>query len=140
MLQKAHAGEWAAYLAYEGHSASLIKTNPSAASFIKEIQKEEWFHRQTVGFMLIELKGEPSPIREMIMFFIGRSASALCYISGNWASAVGAELIEHIGATSYKEMAELARDEGYPAMAVELEYMARVEEQHAKFFQSLKKL
>jgi len=138
ILQKAHAGENAAYLAYEGHWRSLSKKNPSAAETIKDIQKDEWFHRQSVGFMLIELDARPSPAREALMWLIGKTTSALCYVSGNWASAVGAEMIEKIGSVSYWEAAELARDEGYPAMATYLEEMARTEEEHETFFKLLK--
>lgn len=134
MLQKAHAGEWAAYLAYEGHAKSLERRNPEKAAKIRVIQKEEWFHRQAVGFMLHELGARPNDVRDGLMGIIGRIASALCYVvPTSWADR-GAMRIERIGKVEYHSMAYRAKRLGFPEMEAELQKMSAVEKSHEDLF------
>lgn len=134
-LQRAHAGEWAAYLAYEGHWKAIARSGDMyAASEIHRIQKEEWYHRQAVGFMLHELGSSHNPTRDALMGLIGRTASALCYVVPAKHSALGARIIETLGKNEYRKMAKMAMKLGKFRMGRELLRMAAVEEEHEKFF------
>jgi rubrerythrin len=134
LLRQAHAVETGAYNAYEGHWRSL--KNKEEREKVESIQKEEWFHRQTVGWMLIGLKSEPSEFLETILYLIGKTISLACYVMGYRAAMWGAKIMEVMGKNIYKNLAQVARDEGYPALAVELDFMQKGEEEHEKYFKS----
>lgn len=134
LLKQAHAVETGAYNAYEGHWRSLKKE--SERNKVQEIQKDEWFHRQSVGWMLIELKSEPSEFLETVMYLVGKTISIACYVMGYRAAMWGAKIMEVMGKNIYKKLAQIARDEGYPAMGVELDLMQKAEESHEEYFKS----
>lgn len=134
LLKRAHAIETGAFEAYEGHANSV--KDPQEKYKIQEIQKDEWFHRQAIEWFLIDLKSEPNPFLDFVLYLIGRSISLSCYVMGRKAAMWGAKIMESLGSNIYKELAKVARNEGYPAMAVELDHMQKTEEEHERFFKS----
>lgn len=132
LLKQAHAVETGAYNAYEGHWRSL--KDESDREKVKAIQKDEWFHRQAVGFMLIDLKSEPSEFLETIFYLIGKTISLACYVMGYRAAMWGAKIMEVMGSQIYWKLAKEAYDSGHKEWHGELCKMARQEEAHEAFF------
>ena len=56
ILQNAYSGELAAAYAYRGHWKSL--EDAAEINRIKQIEDEEWLHREKVGRLLLALAGE----------------------------------------------------------------------------------
>src|ERR1700674_5966513 len=98
MLQQAHAGELAAYYAYEGHWRSLKDQKQRDA--IKSIQKDELDHIRYLKTLLDVYDAQPSRIRDFIFTMVGKSASLMCYIAGWYFPMSGARFIENIGAVN----------------------------------------
>lgn len=107
MLQHAHAGETAAFHAYEGHIKSV--RHPETKEAIRKVQKEELDHIRMTWFMLHELGAEPNKFQDLLFTMIVKTLSVLCRVTGYFAPMYGALLIEKIGVNNYKEMAEEAR-------------------------------
>jgi rubrerythrin len=136
LLKQAHAIEIGAYNAYEGHWRSLAKNKLSEARRIVEIQGDERAHMLAVERFLRTVNAKPSKIQDAILWIIGKSISIACYIMGYRAAMWGAKVMEVMGSNIYEKLAKVARDEGYPAMGVELDYMQRSEIEHEEFFKS----
>src|SRR4029077_1860867 len=79
ILQLAFSGERAAGYAYRGHWNSV--SDPEERARIRQIEDEEWDHRQHVGAMLKALGSEPSRSREIRTWLIGRALGLLCHVS-----------------------------------------------------------
>ena len=80
ILQNAHAGEIAAAYAYRGHWRSL-KASPEKER-LKQIEAEEWEHRERVGHWLRKLNSKPRAFREKVFWAIGNVLGPSCFISG----------------------------------------------------------
>lgn len=132
LLRRAYAIEIGAYHAYEGHWRSLPKDSV-AQNTIKAIQCDEVIHRELILRMLKELESKPSPILNAVLWVIGKSISAACHVLGYKAAMWGAKIMEVMGAGLYRKLARIARDEGHPAMGVELDFMQRSEEDHERY-------
>ncbi|MDQ2922385.1 MAG: demethoxyubiquinone hydroxylase family protein, partial [Acidobacteriota bacterium] len=79
-LQVAYSGERAAGYAYRGHWHSVA--NEEERVRIKQIEDEEWHHRELVGEMLRRLDAHPSSLREIRALIIGRVLGVLCHFTG----------------------------------------------------------
>ena len=75
-LQRAHAGERAAWHAYHGHARAVWKK--SERDEIEAIKDSEWEHRECVGAMLESLGGGPQGWREAALLTIGIVIHVLC--------------------------------------------------------------
>ena len=138
LLQRAHAGERAAYHAYEGHWRSAWK--PEERARIKDIATEELEHRRDVGMMLSELGAGPAPWREGALLLIGLVIRVLCQIGGwtgpiGWyASMDGAGRLEAENVHEYVSAATLAQAAGRDDYVAPLLHMAQVEFDHEVYF------
>ena len=132
ILRKAHAIEIGAYEAYEGHWRST--KDPEKKRRLKEIQKDEWSHKQAVGWMLIELGAESNKELDFLMYCIGKMVSISCYVIGPRAAAWGAKLFEVMGSQIYWKAAIEAIDEKNIPMCRELFCMSDKEREHEEFF------
>lgn len=132
ILQNAHAGEVAAAYAYRGHWKSL-KDSPEKER-IKEIEAEEWEHRERVGNWLEKLGAKPRPIREKIFWTIGNVLGPSCHISGWFMPMYFAGRLESKNSVEYEDAAVCARELGMDECVEDLEDMARVELEHEEFF------
>lgn len=133
MLQNAHAGELAAYYAYKGHADSV---SDEIAREIFEIRREELEHIFFLKRELIKFGSYPNRYRDAIFTIIGKTVSALCYVTGFYLPMYVAGLMEHVGAVSYEEMAEEANRIGEHELAVELKLMALKELEHEIYFRN----
>jgi len=132
LLQLAYSGELAACYAYQGHARSV--SDPEEARHIREIEREEWHHRELVGEMLAELGARPNPLREVRATVIGRTLGALCHVSGWLIPMYGAGRLERRNVREYEAAARLARDAGCAQWIDCLLQMAEVEWEHEQYF------
>ena len=63
LLQLAYSAERAAAYAYRGHWHSVVDVDERAR--IRQIEDEEWHHRELVGEMLEKLGAQPNKQREI---------------------------------------------------------------------------
>jgi hypothetical protein len=135
ILQNAYSGEWAAAYAYRGHWKSL--NNPVERERIRQIENEEWVHREKVGLMLESLKAAPVKIREIKMWIIGRSVGVACHLIGWFLPMYFAGRLESGNADEYRSAALHAGHLGLSEFEAELLVMARVEREHEAYFMSV---
>lgn len=132
ILQSAYSGEVAAAYAYRGHWRSL-KESPERER-IREIEAEEWDHRERVGKWLAELGAGPDPRREKIFFAIGKFLGHTCFVSGWFMPMYFAGRLESKNSVEYEDAAAFARELGMDDCVDDLLDMARVEVEHEEFF------
>lgn len=134
-MQNAYSGEVAAAYAYRGHWKSL-RESPEKKR-IKEIEAEEWNHRQRVGEWLDNLGAAPNPRREKIFWTIGRTLGLACYISGWFMPMYFAGRLESQNSVEYEDAALFATELGMEDCVDDLLDMARVELEHEVFFREM---
>ena len=132
ILQNAHAGEVAAAYAYRGHWKSLRES--PAKTRIREIEAEEWDHRRRVGEWLEKLDAKPNAVREKMLWAIGRTLGATCFLSGWFMPMYFAGRLESQNSIEYEDAAAFAKELEMPTLVEDLLDMARVEVEHEMFF------
>ncbi len=80
LLQKAYSAEKAAAFAYIGHAGSVI--NPEKKTAIKQIEKDEWHHREEVLKIMTRYTIPVSRWFEFRFHIVGKTISFSCYIIG----------------------------------------------------------
>jgi len=140
VLVRAHAGELAAALAYQGHARSLAEATEAAE--VLAIAGEEMEHRESIRRMLDDLQGlagpdaRPRRSREVLFGVLGTVLGRLCRVSGWLAPMYGAGWLESGNIREYEEAAGLAIIAGRPDLAPELLRMAEVEWEHEQYFRA----
>ena len=134
LLQLAYSAEQAAAYAYRGHWHSVVDVDERAR--IKQIEDEEWHHRELVGEMLRSLNAHPSSVREIRAFIIGRVLGLLCHLMGWLAPMYCAGRLESRNIVEYETAARYARDCGREDFIDCLLTMAEVEWEHESYFRS----
>ena len=135
MLQAAYSGERAAAYAYRGHWKSV--RDASARERIRQIEHDEWDHREEVGAMLRGLDSEPAPLREIEMLVIGRMIGVLCFLTGWFLPMYFAGRLEGSNVVEYESAAGCAAALGLREYEAELRVMAAREKEHEVFFFSV---
>ena len=133
ILRLAYSGELAAALAYRGHWKSV--RDPDERARIRQIEEEEWHHRDLVGGMLARI-GMESTARERRAGAVGRALGLLCHVAGWLAPMYGAGRLERRNIVEYEIAARLAVRAGRPEFADCLLTMAEVEWDHEQYFRS----
>lgn len=134
LLQTAYSAEQAAALAYRGHWHSVVDVDERA--HIRQIEEEEWHHRELVGEMLAKLEAKPSKQRESRSLLLGRALGFLCHVMGWFAPMYGAGRLESRNIREYETAARYARDCGHEEFIDCLLTMAEVEWEHEYYFRS----
>lgn len=132
LLRFAHAVEIGAYHAYEGHWRSL-PTDSVPQNTIKAIQADELYHRTELARMLKSFGSGPSPALDGILWCIGKTISAGCYIMGYRMAMLGAKVMEIMGADIYKKLLIAARSENKSELLSELSRMEMNERDHERY-------
>jgi demethoxyubiquinone hydroxylase (CLK1/Coq7/Cat5 family) len=132
LLRRAHAGELAAFLAYEGHWRSLRDVHEAAD--VRAIAVEEWIHRRELRRTLDRFERRPLWLREAVFWLIGTSIGALCRVGGWFFPMYGAGFLESGNVEEYERAARLAVELGEDALAGALREMALVEARHEAYF------
>jgi len=134
LLQLAYSGEQAAAYAYRGHWKSV--SDPADAERIRQIEAEEWHHRDLVGGLLRELGAAPDPLRERRSAVVGRVLGVLCRVSGWFLPMYGAGMLERRNIVEYEDAARQAVACGRAHLLDCLLAMAEVEWEHEAYFRS----
>jgi rubrerythrin len=134
LLQLAYSAERAAAYAYRGHWHSVVDKDERIR--IKQIEDEEWHHRELVGEMLASLGAQPSSQREVRSLIVGRVLGVLCHVMGWLAPMYGAGRLESRNIGEYETAARYARDCGFDEFTDCLLTMAEVEWEHEYYFRS----
>lgn len=132
ILQAAYSGELAAAYAYRGHWKSL--SDQAEREKIRQIENEEWVHRQKVGIMLAGMGASPVKTREVKMCVIGRAIGLACHFTGWFLPMYFAGRLESSNVEEYECAAFHARESGLISFESDLRVMARVEKEHEIFF------
>jgi len=133
-LQLAYSGERAAAYAYRGHWKSV--RDPGEKARIRQIEDEEWDHRDIVGGLLRQLDAGPRGWREARALVIGRVLGALCHVAGWFAPMYGAGKLERRNIVEYEDAARYAIASGHPDFLECLLHMAEVEWDHEQYFRA----
>ena len=134
ILQLAYSGELAAAYAYRGHWQSISAAHERDA--IRNIEADEWRHRQLIGEMLSTLGSGPNQRRERRATIIGRTLGLLCHVMGWLTAMYGAGRLESRNVREYETAARHARDCGCVDFIDCLLEMAEVEWDHEHYFRS----
>jgi rubrerythrin len=132
ILQNAYSGELAAAYAYRGHWKSLKES--AERERIKQIEAEEWTHRENVGRWLAELNDRPRKAREVVFWTIGRTLGLTCFVSGWFFPMYFAGRLESQNVQEYIDAAEFASELKMQTCFDEMMQMSRVEQEHEDFF------
>ncbi len=134
LLQLAYSAERAAAYAYRGHWHSVVDADERVR--IRQIENEEWHHRELVGEMLGSLGARPDRLREIRACVTGRVLGLLCHIMGWLAPMYGAGRLESRNIGEYETAARYARNCSREDLTDCLLTMAEVEWEHEKYFRS----
>jgi len=132
LLQMAYSGEKSAAYAFQGHADSV--RSPEEKEKIREIEADEWHHRNEVGKILVELDAAPSPIREIFQVMIGRVLQVLCPLGGWYLPMYAAWKLELNNIEEYSKAAPYAETLALPDVIERLKHMSDVEKSHADYF------
>ena len=132
ILQNAHAGELAAAYAYRGHWKSLKASKEREK--IKQIETEEWAHRENVRNWLEKLDAKPRKLREAAFWTIGRILGVFCFVSGWFFPMYFAGRLESQNVKEYETAAFLAKKLEMPDCFDEMMKMSVTEAEHEIFF------
>jgi demethoxyubiquinone hydroxylase (CLK1/Coq7/Cat5 family) len=135
VLQGAYSGELAAAYAYRGHWKSLRAG--AERERIRQIEDEEWVHREKVKAIMAALTVAPVAAREKLMWTIGRVLGFSCHLTGWFLPMYFAGRLESGNVEEYETAARHARQLGFAEFAADLEHMARVEGEHEIFFREM---
>ena len=102
----------------------------------RQIENEEWHHRQLVGEMLRSLNSRPNAFREVRAAILGRVLSLLCHLSGWLVPMYGAGKLESRNIREYETAARHARNCGRDDLVDCLLTMAEVEWEHEYYFRA----
>lgn len=80
LLQRAYSAEKAAALAYIGHAGSL--RNPATRAAVKQIEDDEWAHREHVLTIMRQYGIPPSRFYEVKYALIGKVIAGSCHVIG----------------------------------------------------------
>ncbi len=135
ILQSAYSGELAAAYAYRGHWKSV--KNLDEKNGIRQIEKEEWEHRECVLDWLKKLEAKPRKLREIIFWTIGRSLGILCFVSGWFFPMYFAGRLESQNTQEYEDAANFARKLGMEECVEDMLKMSKKEFEHEEFFRQM---
>lgn len=128
LLRRAYSGEMAAALAYSGHWKSLKLRDEIEA--LKQIEIDEWRHREEIGEILAAMNAKPSLFREVLMFSIGKCVSLSCFLTGRFVSTYFAGVLESGNVEEYTEAEKLARELNLNSFCEKFAEMGETELQH----------
>jgi len=133
LLQLAYSAEKAAAFAYIGHAGS-VKT-PDEKVAIKQIEMDEWQHRETVLSIMMQYAICPSTYYEIKFHIIGKIISCSCYVIGWFMPYYFAGRLESGNVCEYFIMMRYFNELGITAHDDVLYEMGMKEKEHEVYFQ-----
>jgi demethoxyubiquinone hydroxylase (CLK1/Coq7/Cat5 family) len=135
LLQKAHAGERSAALAYQGHWKSL--KDPKEIAAVQKIEADEWRHRAEIHQMLVELNAKPLIFDEMFFFALGKFVALVCRVCGRFFKTYFAGMVENGNVSEYQRAVEYADSLDLKEFAEVLREMRKTEFKHEMILQKM---
>lgn len=132
LLQQAYSAEKAAAFAYIGHAKNVKTTAEKEA--IKQIELDEWGHRQEVLTLMNNYAIPISKFYEFKYYLIGRTISALCYVIGRFMPFFFAGKLESGNVCEYFRMRQYFNSLGITAHDQVLYDMGIKEKEHEVYF------
>lgn len=133
LLQMAYSAEKAAAFAYIGHAGSVKDPDEKAA--IRQIELDEWGHRETVLGIMNQYDIPISRYNEIKFHIIGRIISAACYVIGWFMPYYFAGRLESGNVCEYFVMMHYFNDLGITKHDDDLYEMGIKEKEHEVYFQ-----
>jgi hypothetical protein len=133
LLRLAYSAEKAAAFAYIGHAGSVKKSSEKAA--IRQIELDEWGHRESVLTIMRRYEISPSRYFEFKYHVIGRIISASCYVIGWFMPYYFAGRLESGNVCEYFLMMRYFNDLGVTEHDEVLYEMGMKEKEHEVYFQ-----
>ena len=133
LLQLAYSAEKAAAFAYIGHAGSV--RNPDEKAAIKQIEMDEWGHRETVLSIMERYGILPSSYFEIKYHVTGRIISVSCYVIGWFMPYYFAGRLESGNVCEYFIMKRWFNELGITEHDEALYEMGIKEKEHEVYFQ-----
>ena len=133
LLQLAYSAEKAAAFAYIGHAGSVRNRDEKAA--IRQIELDEWQHRETVLSIMQQYDIPVSRYFEIKYHVIGRLISASCYVIGWFMPYYFAGRLESGNVCEYFIMMRYFNELGITRHDDVLYEMGIKEKEHEVYFQ-----
>ena len=133
LLRLAYSAEKAAAFAYIGHAGSV--RNQLEKTAIKQIEMDEWQHRETVLAIMRQYDIEPSRYNEIKYHIVGRVISASCYVIGWFMPYYFAGKLESGNVCEYFIMMKYFNELGITDHDAVLYEMGMKEKEHEVYFQ-----
>ncbi len=133
LLQLAYSAEKAAAFAYIGHAGSV--RNPDEKVAIKQIEMDEWQHRETVLSIMGQYHIPASRYYEIKYHVIGRIISCSCYVIGWFMPYYFAGRLESGNVCAYFIMMRYFNEIGITAHDEVFYEMGMKEKEHEVYFQ-----
>jgi hypothetical protein len=133
LLQLAYSAEKAAAFAYIGHAGSV--RNPDEKKAIRQIELDEWQHRETVLSIMQQYNIPISRYFEFKYHLLGRLISASCYLIGWFMPYYFAGRLESGNVCEYFIMMRYFNELGITRHDDVLYEMGIKEKEHEVYFQ-----
>lgn len=133
LLRLAYSAEKAAAFAYIGHAGSVRKPDEKVA--IKQIEMDEWQHRETVLSIMAQYEISVSRYYEIKYHIIGRIISCSCYVIGWFMPYYFAGRLESGNVCEYFIMMRYFNEIGITEHDEVLYEMGMKEKEHEVYFQ-----
>ena len=133
LLQLAYSAEKAAAFAYIGHAGAV--KNPDEKVAIKQIEMDEWQHRETVLSIMRQHEIQPSRYNEIKYHILGRIISCSCYVIGWFMPYYFAGRLESGNVCEYFIMMRYFNEIGITDHDEVLYEMGIKEKEHEVYFQ-----
>jgi hypothetical protein len=135
LLQLAYSAEKAAAFAYIGHAGAV--GNPDEKKAIRQIELDEWQHRETVLSIMRQYDVPVSRYFEIKYHVIGRVISASCYVIGWFMPYYFAGRLESGNVCEYFIMMRYFNELGITRHDAVLYEMGLKEKDHEVYFQKV---
>ncbi len=127
-MQKAYSAEKAAAFAYQGHAGAVSDIAQKAA--IKQIEIDEWHHRESVLKIMQEYDISISKFYEARMYLVGKAIHVSCYLIGWFMPFYFAGSLESGNVCEYFKMIHYFHEIGITKHDQELYDMGMKEKEH----------
>lgn len=132
LMQRAYSAEKAAAFAYQGHAASV--KNPGEKKAIRQIELDEWHHREMVLQIMNDFAVPISKKYELRFHVIGKIISYSCYVIGWFMPFYFAGRLESGNVCEYFRMKQYFNSLGIHDYDVILYDMGIKEKEHEVYF------
>ena len=134
LLQRAYSAEKAAAFAYQGHAGSV--KDPLEKAAIKQIERDEWNHREEVLRIMQCYSVPVSGFYERRYHVIGKVISGSCYVIGWFMPFFFAGKLESGNVCEYFRMMQYFHELGITRHNDALYEMGMKEKEHEVYFLS----